>query len=182
MPPPRSCARLLRHPPDRAHEAVAQRGSLELILTTRKTADERSPEQPARSILPKQRILIVDDNPLVRRGLRALIDSEPDLRVCAEAATHQEGLVAIVLSRPDLVIADLSLGAGNGLDMLKDIRTSHAHLPVLVLSMHDASLYAERAWRAGAKGYVSKQEMGDRRHSLCAGRRHIHQSNNTGRA
>lgn len=109
----------------------------------------------------KQRILIVDDHPLVRRGLRVLIDSEPDLRVCAEAATHQEGLVAIIPSRPDLVIADLSLGAGNGLDMLKDIRTSHAHLPVLVLSMHDASLYAERAFRAGANGYVSKQEMGE---------------------
>lgn len=136
-------------------------GAREFILAIPKAADERSPEQPALATSARRRILIVDDHPLLRRGLRALIDSAPDLRVCAEAATHQEGLVAIDLSRPDLVIADLSLGAGNGLDMLKDIRTRHAHLPVLMLSIHDASLYAERAFRAGANGYVSKQEMGE---------------------
>ncbi len=134
---------------------------MELILATPKTTDDPSRARSGRATPTRRRILIVDDHPLVRRGLRALIDSEPDLRVCAEAATHKEGLVAIVLSRPDLVIADLSLGAGNGLDMLKDIRTRHAHLPVLVLSMHDASLYAERALRAGANGYVTKQEMGE---------------------
>ena len=138
-----------------------QRGSLELILTTRKTAGEHSPVRPAGASSTRMRRLVVDDHPLVRRVLRALIDNESDLRVCAEAATHQEGLAAIVPTRPDLVIADLSLGAGNGLAMLKDIRARHTHLPVLVLSMHDASLYAERALRAGANGYVSKQEMGE---------------------
>ena len=85
--------------------------------------------------MAQTRVLIVDDHPLVRRGLRALIDGEPDLRVCAEAATHHEGLAAIVASRPHLVIADLSLGDSDGLEMVKDIRASHGNLPVLVLSI-----------------------------------------------
>ena len=117
--------------------------------------------QPVRATSARRRILIVDDHPLVRRGLRSLIDSEPDLRVCAEPATHHEGMAAIASARPNLVIADLSLGDSDGLEMVKDIRASRENLPVLVLSMHDASIYAERAFRAGANGYVSKQETGE---------------------
>jgi len=109
----------------------------------------------------KRRILIVDDHPLVRRGLTALIDNEPDLTVCAEAATQRAGLDAISSSRPDMVIADLSLKDGDGLDMVKEIWLGHKRLPVLVLSMHDAPIYAERAFQAGASGYVSKQEMSE---------------------
>ena len=109
----------------------------------------------------KRRILIVDDHPLVRRGLSALIDNEPDLTVCAKAATQRAGLDAIAASQPDLVIADLSLQNGDGLEMVKEIRLRHKHLPVLVLSMHDAALYAERAFKAGASGYVIKEEMSD---------------------
>ena len=115
----------------------------------------------ARAIPAKRRILIVDDHPLVRHGLSALIDNEPDLTVCAEAATERAGLDAIAASQPDLVIADLSLKNGDGLEMVKEIRLRHKHLPVLVLSMHDTPLYAERAFQAGASGYVTKQEMSE---------------------
>ena len=109
----------------------------------------------------KRRILIVDDHPLVRRGLTALIDSESDLTVCAEAATHQAGLEAIATFSPDLVIADLSLGDGDGLALIKDIRAGHGDLPILVLTMHEAPVYAERSFRAGASGYVTKQKMSE---------------------
>lgn len=105
------------------------------------------------------RILIVDDHPLVRRGLIALIDSEPDLTVCASVAGHREGLEAIASTRPDLVIADLSLGEGDGFGLIRDIRSRDADLPVLVLTLHEAPQYARRAFRAGASGYLSKQEM-----------------------
>ena len=109
----------------------------------------------------KRRILIVDDHPLVRRGLIALIDNEPDLTVCAAAATLSAGLAAVASSRPDLVIADLSLGIDDGLAMVEAIHSGHENLPVLVLTMHDAPLYARRAFRAGASGFVTKQEMLD---------------------
>jgi DNA-binding NarL/FixJ family response regulator len=115
-----------------------------------------SPGAPAR-----RRILIVDDHPLVRRGLTALIDNEPDLTVCAEAATQRAGLAAIATFRPDLVIADLSLEDGDGLALVEEIRSGYEDLPVLVLTMRDAPRWAHRAFRAGASGYVSKQEMGE---------------------
>ncbi len=107
----------------------------------------------------KRRILIVDNHPLVRRGLKALIDAEPDLTVCAEAANPRDGLSAIAESRPELVIADLSLGPGNGLELLKAIRSRHAGLRVLVLTMDDMPRRVRRAFAAGADGHVSKQEM-----------------------
>jgi DNA-binding NarL/FixJ family response regulator len=116
---------------------------------------EGSPEETT----AKRRILIVDDHPLVRRGLTALIDHEPDLTVCAEAATLREGIEAIEASRPDLVIADLSLGIDDGLAMVEEVHSGHEDLPVLVLTMHDGPVYARRALAAGARGYVTKQEM-----------------------
>ena len=114
-----------------------------------------------RGTAAKRRILIVDDHQLVRRGLTALIDNEPDLSVCAAAATRREGLAAIASARPDLVVVDLSLGADDGLALLKDIRALHGDLPVLVLTMHAAPVYARQAFRAGADGFVTKQEMGE---------------------
>ena len=109
----------------------------------------------------KRRIVIIDDHPLVRRGLTALIDNEPDLRVYAEAAGHRTGLEAIASSRPDLVITDLSLGDDDGLALVQAIRSRDAGLPVLVLSMHNTAMWAQRAFKAGASGYASKQEMGE---------------------
>lgn len=110
---------------------------------------------------PEIRILLVDDHALVRRGLAALIETEADLVICAEAASHAEGLEAIARSNPDLVIADLSLQDSDGLELVKDIKRLHPLLPVLVLSMHDEAIYAERALRAGARGYVSKRDIDD---------------------
>jgi len=108
----------------------------------------------------RRRLLIIDNHPLVRRGLSALIDNEPDLTVCAEA-THEEGLEAIATSSPDLVITDLWLAETDGFGMIADIRARHADLPILVLSMHATPQYVRRALHAGANGYVSKQEMGE---------------------
>jgi DNA-binding NarL/FixJ family response regulator len=122
---------------------------------------------PARKTQPKQRakkrILLIDDHALLRRGLAALIETEPDLVVCGEAATRQAGLEAIASSQPDLVIADLSLqdGDSDGLELIKDIHRRFPRLPVLALSMYEEAVYAERALRAGARGYVTKQELDD---------------------
>jgi DNA-binding NarL/FixJ family response regulator len=107
----------------------------------------------------RTRILLVEDRALMRRGLRALIESEPDLRVCAEAGTREAGLAAIASSKPHLVITDLSLKDSDGLELIKDVKERFPDLPVLALFMHDELVYAERALRAGARGYVSKQEL-----------------------
>ena len=106
----------------------------------------------------KRRLLIVDDHPIMRQGLAQLINNEADLAVCCEAATAGEALAAIAASPPDLVLADLSLPDKGGLELIKDIQALHPGLPVLVLSMHDEAIYAERVLRAGARGYIMKQE------------------------
>jgi len=106
----------------------------------------------------KCRVLLVDDHPIVRQGLALLIDRESDLVVCGEADGAHSVFRAITTLRPDIVILDISLNGPDGLDVLKEIRTKTASLPVLILSMHDESIYAERAIRAGANGYIMKQE------------------------
>ncbi len=109
----------------------------------------------------KKAIFIVDDHPVLRRGLASLIESEPDLAVCGEASTCQAALRGIGQSKPDLVIVDLGLEGCDGLELLKDVKLRHPKTPALVLSVHDESLYAERALRAGARGYVTKQQLDD---------------------
>jgi DNA-binding NarL/FixJ family response regulator len=106
-------------------------------------------------------ILIVDDHPLVRRGLTALIESEPDLVVGGEAATRRAALETISHLQPDLAIVDLALGEDDGLTLITQIRSRHPEVPILVLSMYDESVYAERSMRAGATGYVTKQQLDD---------------------
>lgn len=106
----------------------------------------------------KCRVLLVDDHPIVRQGLALLIDREPDLCVCGEAEGAHTAFHAIQTLRPDLVVLDISLSGPDGLDVLKEIRMKTGSLPVLILSMHDESIYAERAMRAGANGYIMKQE------------------------
>lgn len=106
----------------------------------------------------KSRVLLVDDHPIVRQGLALLIDREPDLGVCGEAEGAHSAFHAIATLRPDLVVLDISLSGPDGLDVLKEIRATTTSLPVLILSMHDEAIYAERAMRAGANGYIMKQE------------------------
>ena len=106
----------------------------------------------------KRNVLIVDDHPLLRDGLARVINQQPDLAVCGEAADARAGLAAAAKLRPDVVIADLTMDEGNGLDLIKDLHLRQPGLPVLVLSMHHENLYAERAVRAGARGYVMKRE------------------------
>ena len=106
----------------------------------------------------KRKVLIVDDHPLLRDGLAKVINQQPDLAVCGEAPDARTGLAAAAKLRPDVVIADLTMDEGNGLDLIKDLHLRQPGLPVLVLSMHHEDLYAERAVRAGARGYVMKRE------------------------
>jgi DNA-binding NarL/FixJ family response regulator len=106
----------------------------------------------------KYRVLLVDDHPIVRQGLALLIDREADLSVCGEADGAHSAFHAIETLRPDLVVLDISLNGPDGLEVLKEIRVKTGSLPVLILSMHDESIYAERAMRAGANGYIMKQE------------------------
>ena len=108
----------------------------------------------------KRRVLIVDDHAMMRQGLAQLINHEPDLVVAAEADTAGQALNLIAARRPDLVLVDISLPDKSGLELTKDIQVYHPGLPVLVVSMHDESLYAERVLRAGARGYIMKQEGG----------------------
>jgi len=121
---------------------------------------------PTRSHAPsaaaKSRVFVVDDHPIVRQGLALLINREPDLVVCGEAEEAHAALTAIADLRPDIIIVDISLQGPDGIDLVKAIRTKHACVPVLVLSMHDESIYAERALRAGANGYIMKQEATER--------------------
>jgi DNA-binding NarL/FixJ family response regulator len=107
---------------------------------------------------PKARVFLVDDHPLVREHLTALIQQEADLEVCGEAADAPSALTLIRQHNPDLVILDISLKRSHGLDLLKDLNEFRPKPAVLVLSMHDETLYAERALRAGALGYITKEE------------------------
>ena len=106
----------------------------------------------------KHRVFLVDDHPIVRKGLAQLIDHEPDLIVVGQGEEAFQSLRDIKQIKPDLVIVDVSLKDSDGLELLKEIKSQFPELPVLVLSMHDESLYAERALRSGAGGYVMKQE------------------------
>jgi len=110
----------------------------------------------------KRRVLVVDDHPIVREGLAQLINREPDLAVCGDAEEMHTALQTIDALKPDILIVDISLNGPDGLDLLKTIRARDPRLPVLILSMHDESIYAERALRAGANGYLMKQEGTDR--------------------
>lgn len=107
------------------------------------------------------RVLIVDDHPIVRRGLAELISDEPDLEICGEAADSTEALRLIDSARPDLIVIDISLQNGNGIELIKQIKARDQGIKMLVSSMHDESLFAERALRAGALGYVNKAEAAE---------------------
>ena len=118
----------------------------------------RSPSRPER----KNRVLIIDDHVMVREGVAEIIRHESDLDVCGMATTANEGLEAVNKLRPDLVLVDITLPGKNGIEFIKDARAMQPELRILVMSMHDESLYADRVLRAGGRGYIRKQEGGDK--------------------
>ncbi len=109
----------------------------------------------------KYRVLIVDDHPIVRHGLRQMIDAESDLVVCGEAPGDREARAAIRELEPDVMIVDVSLAQGDGMDLVREVHAQRPELPMLVLSMHDETIYAERLLAAGARGYIMKQAAFD---------------------
>ena len=106
----------------------------------------------------KSRILIVDDHPLFCEGLGRMIDRHPSLKVCGQAPDAASAMRAVAELRPDLVLVDISLEGANGIDLIKSLKAKYDEIPILVVSMHDESLYAERALRAGAQGYIMKNQ------------------------
>lgn len=119
-----------------------------------KRARDKQPE----AAHEKQRVLLVDDHPILCEGLAQRINGEPDLVVCGQARDNHTALEALEKLRPDIAVVDIALGETSGIELIKDIKARHPRLPTLVLSMHDEALYAERSLHAGAKGYVMKQE------------------------
>jgi DNA-binding NarL/FixJ family response regulator len=111
---------------------------------------------PAKTI--QRRVLVVDDHPMLREGIVQRLKREPDLIACAEAEDGPQALEAIEAHKPHIAVVDISLGQGHGLELIKEIQARHPHLPILVFSMHEESLYAERALNNGARGYVMKRE------------------------
>ncbi len=114
---------------------------------------------PAKTKTAK-RILVIDDHPMMRNGLAQLIDNEGDLKVCAEAESAGQAIELVAKQKFDLALCDISLPDKNGLELIKDLRALNPQLPILVVSMHDEMIYAERVLRAGGRGYIMKQEGG----------------------
>lgn len=117
-------------------------------------SDKKAPLKPVK----KNRVLIVDDHPVFRHGIAALINAESDLEVCGEAASSQQALAAMRTLQPDVALIDISLPGSNGVELIKLMKAEEPDLPLLVVSMHDESLYALRVLRAGALGYVMKAQ------------------------
>jgi DNA-binding NarL/FixJ family response regulator len=135
---------------------------------------------PAGTSSGAAQIVIVDDHPIVRHGLAQLINDEPNLHVSGSAATPAEALAVLEEGEPDLVIVDLSLGDESGLDLVKKLHSERPDLPVLVLSMHDEAYYADRVLRAGAMGYIMKQEAAEQMisaiHQVLSGKVYLSES------
>ena len=116
--------------------------------------------QKKKAASAKTKILLVDDHPMMREGLGQIIANQPDLMVCGEAENAFQALELLGKLKPDLIVADITLPDKSGLELIKDIQALHPRLPVIVISMHDEALYAERVLRAGGRGYVMKHEGG----------------------
>src|SRR5450631_1637592 len=129
-------------------------GNAWISSTTAPTTVSRGKRRP-------RRVLIIDNHPIVREGLRRVIDGEQDLFVCAEADTARDARVAIRERNPDVMIADIGLNQGDGIELVRDVRAHYPGLPILVLSSHDETIYAERLLSVGANGYIMKHATGE---------------------
>jgi DNA-binding NarL/FixJ family response regulator len=121
-------------------------------------ADAPSSDSEQVSAKPEIRILIVDDHPIVRLGIRTMLAGTPDMVLCGEAESAEAALESMPTCKPDVVIVDLSLGKMSGLELIRELRKANPLLPTIVLSMHDEALFAKRALSSGARGYVMKSE------------------------
>ncbi len=126
-----------------------------------KPLSKKTGPAPAPTAPVKHRLLLVDDHPFMRAGLAQLINRQPDMVVCCEAGNPTEAFQALAKIRPDLVLTDLTMPGRSGLEFIKDLLAADEHLAVLVVSMHDEVVYAERALRAGARGYIMKEAGGE---------------------
>jgi DNA-binding NarL/FixJ family response regulator len=117
-----------------------------------------TPSSEVRPRIDKRKVLIVDDHPIVRKGLMQLIAHEPDIEVCGEAENVADGLELVRTLRPDLVVVDMSLKESHGIELIGQVRASYPEVKMLVWSMFDETVFAERALRAGAMGYINKQQ------------------------
>jgi len=113
---------------------------------------------PRKNQRPKRQVVLVEDHPMMRERLAEILQKEPDLCVCGEAEDHAPALAIIEKTQPQLVVVDLTLKSSNGLDLIKELHARYPEMAILVVSMHEESLYGERVLRAGARGFVSKQE------------------------
>ncbi len=122
-----------------------------------------SPAEPSKPTgeAPRRRILIVDDHPFMRAGLAQLIDKQPGLMVCGEAGNPADAIAEIAKGPVDLVLTDITMPGRSGIEFIKDLQATHPKLPILVVSMHDEVIYAERVLRAGARGYIMKEAGGE---------------------
>ena len=126
-------------------------------------APEKTVDNPAKSALAsRKKLLLVDDHPMMRAGLAQLINKQPDVQVCCEAGNPAAALDEIPCCQPDLLVTDIAMPGRSGVEFIKDVLALHAGLPILVVSMHDEAIYAERALRAGARGYVMKEAGGEK--------------------
>ncbi len=123
-----------------------------------KTQAAEAKPTPAVNRRPKIKVLLVDDHPILRAGLRRLIDAEADMTVCGEAEDGPRAFDLVGTLQPDVAVIDISLKGSNGIELIKNLKARYPDLPTLILSMHDESLYAERALRAGSRGYIMKEE------------------------
>ncbi len=124
-----------------------------------KKSAEREVGRPAPS--SRKRILLVDDHPMMRAGLAQLINKQPDLEICCEAGNPTEAFNELAKAKVDLVLTDITMPGRSGIEFIKDLIASHPELPILVISMHDEMIYAERVLRAGARGYIMKEAGGE---------------------
>jgi DNA-binding NarL/FixJ family response regulator len=122
----------------------------------------RQKPSASKSAAARKKILVVDDHPMTRAGVVQLVDKQADLRVCGEAGDAKSALSEITKSRPDLVLTDVTMPGRSGVEFIKDVQALHAGLPMLVVSMHDEAIYAERMLRAGARGYIMKEAGGEK--------------------
>jgi len=155
-----AAASLIATPGERSYDhrqlgkgADPRRGPIHSMTDSLKKDKQRDVHRPVR-----RRVLLVDDHPIVSHGLRQLMAADHELELCGTAETVPQALVAATETHPDIMLIDISLGQSNGLDLVKTLRSRGVQVPILMLSMHDEDLYAERALRAGARGFVMKQE------------------------